>query len=173
MGLYIKDKKKFLELCEDFYDNGNGFFVIGHDKHGNLRGEVNTNASEVSLGRLLFDARQNKLFGCGLTHCEELQIDKVAEEWGKFNGVIIPESSLINWEQRHYEIAKELFVQGTSLYFTNKDYRIMTNEGAFGDEDWDMSEIIWSDEASNSIAIDAIINADTFIQMLKNKTNND
>lgn len=106
MGLYIKDKKKFLELCEDFYDNGNDFFVIGHDKHGNLRGEVNTNASEVSLGRLLFDARQNKLFGCGLTHCEELQRDKVAEEWGKFNGVIIPESSLINWEQRHYEIAR-------------------------------------------------------------------
>ena len=64
MGLYINDKKKFLELCEDFYDNGNLFFVLGYDKDGNLKGEMNTNASEATLGQLLFDASRDKFFGC-------------------------------------------------------------------------------------------------------------
>lgn len=72
MGLYINNKEKFLALCEEFFDNGKDFAVIGFDNNDNLRIDVNVNATEKTIGHLLFGASYCKLFGCGLNYYEDL-----------------------------------------------------------------------------------------------------
>lgn len=73
MGLYISNKEKFLALCEEFFDNGKDYVVVGFDNEDNLRIDLSTNASEASLGYLLYGACYNKLFGCGMDYYERLK----------------------------------------------------------------------------------------------------
>ncbi len=77
MGLYINDKEKFLALCEEFYDSGRDYILLGYDKDGNLRIDTSTNATEQSLGCLLYGAGYCKFFGCGLDYYEKIKDNKL------------------------------------------------------------------------------------------------